>query len=219
MTVFLSTLVLWIVSLTLHEFAHARVAYSGGDVTVVDKGYLTLNPLRYLHPVMSIVLPLIILVIGGIPLPGGAVYIDHTRLRSKAWESAVSVAGPLANLALFLLVGLAFKFGLVDTEDNTNTLAMTLAVFAYLQVLAFLLNMLPLPGLDGFGIIAPYLSYEIRQKSYELANVGFILLIVMLMFSPLGRTFFEIVQSLTGWLVPFDVLANGWLEFRTAIPR
>ncbi len=73
LTTFLIVLAGWIFSLSLHEFAHALVAYYGGDKTVKDKGYLTFNPLKYTHPMLSIVFPIIFLMMGGIGLPGGAV--------------------------------------------------------------------------------------------------------------------------------------------------
>ena len=69
----------WIVSLALHEFGHALVAYIGGDYSVVGKGYLSLNPLKYTHGVLSIVMPVAILLMGGIGLPGGAVFIDRNK--------------------------------------------------------------------------------------------------------------------------------------------
>ena len=72
----------WKAQVALHEFGHALVAFWGGDRSVVDKGYLTLNPLKYTHPFLSLVLPMLILVLGGIGLPGGAVYIN--RLGSTA---------------------------------------------------------------------------------------------------------------------------------------
>src|SRR5216684_4858968 len=84
----------WVVSLCIHEFGHAVVAYLGGDRSVKASGYLTFNPLRYANLLMSIVFPVIFLLLGGIALPGGAVYIDHSALRSRAWDSLVSVAGP-----------------------------------------------------------------------------------------------------------------------------
>jgi Zn-dependent protease len=87
---FIVVIVGWIFSLCLHEFSHAVVAYYGGDTSVKDKGYLTFNPLKYTHPVYSIVLPVIFLLLGGIGLPGGAVYIETWRLRSKRWERAPS---------------------------------------------------------------------------------------------------------------------------------
>ena len=71
--IFLSVLVGWIGSVMLHEYSHARVALAGGDTSVIDKGYLSMNPMRYLHPMTSFVIPVIIMAIGGIPLPGGAV--------------------------------------------------------------------------------------------------------------------------------------------------
>src|SRR6266511_4202103 len=73
----------WLVSLCLHEYAHALLAYRAGDVGVAERGYLTLNPLKYSHPVLSIVLPLLALVLGGIGLPGGAVWVDRHYVRSR----------------------------------------------------------------------------------------------------------------------------------------
>ncbi|MEM9137739.1 MAG: site-2 protease family protein, partial [Cyanobacteria bacterium P01_F01_bin.42] len=83
----------FILSVCLHEFGHAIVAYWGGDRSVQQKGYLTLNPLKYTHPTYSIVMPLIFLLLGGLPLPGAAVYINTRALRSRGWRSAVAVAG------------------------------------------------------------------------------------------------------------------------------
>ena len=79
----------WIFSLCLHEFSHALVAYYGGDYTVREKGYLTFNPLKYTHPVFSIILPLVFLLLGGIGLPGGAVYIE--RWRSATMDSGCAI--------------------------------------------------------------------------------------------------------------------------------
>ena len=95
----------WVFSLCLHEFSHALVAYLGGDWTVREKGYLTFNPLKYTHPVYSLLLPLLFLVMGGIGLPGGAVYIETWRLKNRNWVSAVSLAGPISNLLVaFVLI-------------------------------------------------------------------------------------------------------------------
>src|ERR671923_1324225 len=107
---FLIVLVGWIFSLCLHEFSHALVAYYGGDHTVREKGYLTFNPLKYTHPVFSIVLPLLFLVMGGIGLPGGAVYIERWRIRNRFVLSLMSLAGPLSNLLVAIVLGLVLRF-------------------------------------------------------------------------------------------------------------
>jgi Zn-dependent protease len=215
MVIFFSILVLWVISLCLHEYAHARVAYAGGDHTVVEKGYLTLNPLRYVHPFMSIVIPLIILAVGGVPLPGGAVYIEHHRLRSRHWDAAVSAAGPAANLVILLFCGALFAFGVLDPADRSDTIGMTVALFAGFQGLAFALNMLPIPGLDGFGILAPYLPPDIRRQANEMATIGFILLlVVMLNPNPVRDAFWQAVTTLViGVGIPHETLADGGTAF------
>jgi Zn-dependent protease len=220
MVVFLSILVLWVISLCLHEYAHARVAYAGGDYTVEQKGYLTLNPLRYMHPMMSIVIPLIVLAIGGVPLPGGAVYIERHRLRGPKWDSAVSAAGPATNLALFVLACLPFTFGLAGDSGGAGTIWTTLAFFAYLQAFATVLNLLPVPGLDGFGIIAPWLPYTWRRNAYQMGNVFLIALIIVLINrNPLSEGLSYLTVKLPLLMgVPFPTLLAGETEFRSALP-
>jgi Zn-dependent protease len=148
----------WAVALCLHEFGHALTAYRGGDRSVRAKGYLTLDIRRYTDPVMSLLLPLALLALGGIPLPGGAVWINRAALRSRAVASAVSLAGPLTNLAL----GAALT-AVVGTSRLPEGLAAGLSCLALVQVLAFVLNILPVPGLDGFGVLDPYLPAQVRR--------------------------------------------------------
>src|SRR5262245_37361926 len=121
--------ILWVFSLSLHEFGHAWVAYRGGDHTVAEKGYLTMNPFRYLPPVQSLLLPLLFVILGGIGLPGGAVYINRELLRSRAWDTAVSLAGPAMDLLLIVIIGMAFKLGWIPHErENLMTTSMAFAL-------------------------------------------------------------------------------------------
>src|SRR3982751_282279 len=92
----------WVLSVVLHEFAHGIVAYCGGDYTIRERGGLTLNPLQYVDPVMSLLLPAVFLLMGGIPLPGGVTYVRRDLLRSRFWSTAVSLAGPAMNFLIFL---------------------------------------------------------------------------------------------------------------------
>ena len=87
MVCFVIVTILWVFSVCLHEFGHAWVADKGGDHTVREKGYLTMNPLQYTDPLFSLVLPVVFLLMGGIGLPGGAVYINHQLLRSRGWDT------------------------------------------------------------------------------------------------------------------------------------
>ena len=148
----------WAVSLCLHEFGHAMTAYRGGDRSVRAKGYLTLDIRRYTDPVMSLLLPLVLLAFGGIPLPGGAVWIDRNALRSRAVTSAVSLAGPLTNLVLG-----AVLIAVVALGSLPDGLTAGLSYLALVQVLAFVLNILPVPGLDGFGVLEPYLPAQAQR--------------------------------------------------------
>src|SRR5882757_5945491 len=98
----------WVLTVVLHEFAHGIVAYWGGDYTIRERGGLTLNPLQYIDPVFSLLMPVLFLLMGGVPLPGGVTYIHRELLRNKWWESAVALAGPAMNFLLFLLLALPF---------------------------------------------------------------------------------------------------------------
>ncbi|MBP2322856.1 Zn-dependent protease [Kibdelosporangium banguiense] len=189
----------WAVSLCLHEFGHAYLAYRGGDHEVRLKGYLTLDIRRYTDPVLSIVLPVIFLLIGGIPLPGGAVWINHHALRTKRVKSMVSLAGPLSNLFLGVLLTLSvvFFFDPADFTPTPDPLPAALSFLALLQILAFLLNILPVPGLDGWGAIEPYLSYQARSFGAKARPwAPFILFAVLIGIPGAGQVFFEIGYSL-----------------------
>ena len=120
-----AVLIGWVLTVVLHELAHGVVAYLGGDYTIRERGGLTLNPLQYIHPMNTIVLPTLFLMMGGVPLPGGATYVRRDLLRNRFWESAVSLAGPATNLALFFLLVLPlhphFHWVSVQTEPKDWT--------------------------------------------------------------------------------------------------
>ena len=216
----------WVLSLCLHEYAHAIVAYFAGDRGVADRGYLRLNPLKYTHPILSIVLPLVAVILGGIGLPGGAVWVDHQYIRSKAKESLISAAGPATNVVFALLLAIPFAFGagrdVVLYSDGADGFIVggshgafwvALAALAFLQVTASLLNLLPVPGLDGGNIVQPWLS-EPYQRAYNLfAPYGFILLFVLLWQSKINVWFFTLVGWFSGLLGVPDSMGQIGLEY------
>jgi Zn-dependent protease len=194
---FAFVLVGWILSVVVHEFAHAFVAYKAGDHTIVEKGYLTLDPLKYTDLSTSLILPLIVLAVGGIGFPGGAVYLREDLMRSRRGRALASLAGPLGTLAV--LIGLVLclaadrAFGV-----QTSALSQAAAFLAFLQAFALVLNLLPLPGLDGFGVIRPYLPVAVQQQALKFGNLVFIALFLAIFFvPPVNDALFGLVVTIT----------------------
>lgn len=203
--VFLFVISGWIVSICLHEFAHASSALRGGDTTVGAKGYLTLNPLKYTHAVLSVVLPVLFVIMGGIGLPGGAVYIERGRISGRWKHSLISAAGPLTNAFFALLLTAPFWLGAVN--DVPYAFRSALAFLAMLQVTAALLNFLPVPGLDGYGVLEPWLPQRIRQHAEPFAPFGLLLVFGFLWIPAIHHVFWGVIDTLTSGLgvSPTDV--------------
>jgi len=205
----------FLISLCLHEFGHAIVAFYCGDSTVEEKGYLTLNPLRYTDLQYSILFPILVMAIGGVGLPGGAVYINTRLLRWRVYGALVSAGGPLATAAvlavLMLVINLAFKPVAPDP-----VLYAAVAYLAMLQVTVLVFNLLPCPGLDGWGIVEPFLPDAIRRWGLSAAHIAPVLLVLALFFVPgLSRWFWDLVYMLSA-LIGLDprVAWNGFGLFQ-----
>ncbi|MEH0422721.1 site-2 protease family protein [Streptomyces sp. B21-083] len=211
--VFLFVTTAWIVSLCLHEYAHARTALHSGDISVGEKGYLTLNPLKYTHALLSIVLPVIFVIMGGIGLPGGAVFIERDRIHGRWKHSLISAAGPLTNV-LFALVCTA-PFWLDALDGVPWAFRFALAFLALLQVTAAILNFLPVPGLDGYGVIEPWLSYKIKRQVEPFAPFGLLFVFGVLWLGPVNREFFDAIDVVLSALgVDRDYANCGLTLFR-----
>ena len=191
----------WIFSLCLHEFSHAIVAYYGGDTTVKEKGYLSFNPIRYANPFASIILPIIVLLLGGIGLPGGAVYIERSRIRNRYWLSAMSLAGPLANgvFAIFLAILLHVL------PQSTANIWPGISFLLVLQVWVILFNLIPLPPLDGYGVIEPFLNDAIRMQMDRIRGFAIWILILAIWYVPLVRDIFW-----TGIIIIGSIMGVDW---------
>lgn len=212
---FAFVLVGWILSVAIHEFCHAFVAHKAGDHTIAGKGYLTLDPLKYTDLSTSLVLPLIALAMGGIGFPGGAVYLRDDLMRSRRGRALASLAGPLGTLAVLvaLAIGLAADraFGVPG-----NALSHAAAFLALLQAWALILNLLPLPGLDGFGVIRPYLPERVQQQATKFGALVFIGLFLAIFFvPPVSRLFFGLAFLLVqAFGVSGSAIGAGYEAFR-----
>jgi Zn-dependent protease len=178
-----------LVSLCLHEFGHAYMAWHYGDRDVAVRGYLTLNPLKYSNPLLSLGLPLVFIALGGIGLPGGAVYV-RTSWMTPRRRTVVALAGATVNaaLAVVLLVLTA-----VFTDAYHIVFWSGMAFLGFLQVTAVVLNLLPIPGLDGYAALEPHLSPETQQALRPAKQWGFLILFILLIAPPLNAAFFSVV--------------------------
>jgi Zn-dependent protease len=208
----------WIFSLCLHEFSHALVAYWGGDTSVKSKGYLTFNPLKYTDPGYSIALPILFLLIGGIGLPGGAVYINQHKLKSRWWQTAVSAAGPTANIFMALVLAILFWASAANSLvpnhgiDENSYLLSSIGFLIYLQIFAAIFNLLPIPGLDGYGIIEPWLSKHIRDKFDKFRQYNTLIIISLFWCIPsFSNLVFKVVRVITSNFlrIPDTFISNG----------
>jgi Zn-dependent protease len=189
--VFILVIAGWVVSLCLHEFGHAFTAWRFGDRDVALRGYLTMDPRRYVSPVWSILVPIAITAIGGIGLPGAAVYVQTSSMSTKQ-RTLVSLAGPAANLLLAVLL---LEVTNLFFDPRHPVLWAGVAFLGFLQITALLLNLLPIPGLDGYNALEPHLSLETQRAMAQFKPYGFMLVFLLLLVQPLAHWFFELVDD------------------------
>jgi Zn-dependent protease len=203
----------WVLSVMAHEFAHAAVGYLAGDITVLRKGYLSFDPRRYGDVGVSLVLPLLALALGGVGFPGGAVYLRNDLMRGPGWRAAASLAGPAATLAV--LVVLASVLRIWAGAGAEGALFPALTLLGFLQAMALILNLLPVPGLDGFNAIRPFLPAGTAARTRKLEGVAFGLIFLALFLVPgLSATLFRAAALLSqGFGLDLQALRAGWDAF------
>ena len=173
---FLTTCLILVFSICLHEYCHAWAAYREGDDNAAE--YMTLNPFRQ----MGFMSLLMLAIIG---IAWGAVPVDTSRLRGRWSRLKVALAGPAANLFLFLLSSLIFiLFGIVKPEGAGHIIGPVLGVvflFGMYNFTLLIFNLLPVPGLDGWTA-ACELFPRLKSISSEFAKGAMLLLILLAFF-------------------------------------
>ena len=166
---YLLTIAIFLVSLTIHEFAHAATAYLYGDDTAKRMGRLTLNPIAHISLVGTIIVPLIAHFGWAKPVP-----VNFTILNKKQIFN-VSAAGPLSNIILALILAGAFHI-LQLNEQTTVGNYVLLGIFINLILAVF--NLLPIPPLDGSRMVYAQLKSPVAVKAYnKFAQYGVFVLI------------------------------------------
>ncbi|MFT8321729.1 MAG: site-2 protease family protein [Bacillus sp. (in: firmicutes)] len=187
-----------IIGFTLHEFAHAYVAYKFGDPTAEKQGRLTLNPIAHIDPLGAI---FIILVGFGWarPVPVNRYYFKRPKLAGVL----VSFAGPFSNLVLafvgFALYSMLIKTGI--TDGMPFDFYPFLTIFVYMNLLLFAFNLIPLPPLDGYRIIEDLVSSRIRAKMSQYEVYGSILFIVLVVTGLSDSTIFPYIRMVQGFFI------------------
>jgi Zn-dependent protease len=153
-------------------------------------------------------------ILGGIGLPGGAVFIERGRIHGRWKHSLISAAGPLVNVACAVALMLPFTMGALDSGVPVPFLA-ALAFLGMLQVTAAILNLLPVPGLDGYGILEPWLSYGFRRQVEPYAQFGLLAVFGCLWIPEVNVAFFSFVDSIMhAFGVPSGASNLGYAYFR-----
>ena len=183
-----------IFAITLHEAAHGYVARHFGDMTAYLEGRVSLNPLRHIDPFGTVALPLILLELtklfgGGIifgwakPVPVNFANFRRPK-RDMLW---VAAAGPLSNFAMALIWALVLKLGLSMPESYfALPLALMGAAGVFFNIIIMVLNLVPLPPLDGGRILVSLLPHRLAWRVARIEPYGFLILIVLLLTGVLG---------------------------------
>lgn len=160
-----------IFSICLHEFCHAYAALRQGDPTAADRGHLTLNPLKQMGIFSLIMFAMVGIAWGQVP-------VNPARMR-KRWSHAwVAAAGPLANLGLFCIFSAATALLRVYAGWEWEFAILVLLQIAVVNMILFVLNSLPVPGLDGWTVLG-YFFPKIHRTDSEWINGASLVLLVL----------------------------------------
>jgi len=187
-----------IFSAILHEISHGYVADRLGDPTARLLGRLTLNLKNHIDPVMSILLPLL-LILSGSPVIFGAakpVPVDPFNLKDGRKDLAiVSLAGPLTNIIIAILAAFIVKFSFVF-GNFAPIIQPFFLIVVQINLLLAIFNLLPIPPLDGSKIFSLLLPEREANTYMSLGSVGFLILFFLLMFPVAGFSLGEVIFSL-----------------------
>ena len=178
-----------IFAITVHEAAHGFAARFFGDMTADRAGRITLNPLKHIDPIGTILLPALTLLVGGI-LFGWAkpVPVDFSRLRNPKRDMLwVAAAGPASNFVMALFWALMIKLSVTAPNIYSEPMALMGQAGVMINVVLMVLNLLPLPPLDGGRIAVSLLPNHLAFKYAQIERYGFMILIVLLATGILNR--------------------------------
>lgn len=201
------TVIVLIISVIIHEVAHGWAANALGDPTAKLQGRLSLNPIRHVDPIGSILIPAVLVLTNSSFLFGWAKPVPYNpyNLKNQRWgEAVVGVAGVATNLFIAVLFAFLARFAFGAGMVEFATLA-SLVVLVNLSLGIF--NLLPIPPLDGFTVLRGILPFRASRKLREIedriqAGGIFSLILILFLFSYfLSAPFGALIRYLFGLLI------------------
>lgn len=172
-------------AVTVHEVAHGWVANQLGDKTALLLGRLTLNPLKHIDLVGTIIIPLLCLILGGFifgwakPVPVNWRNLKHPRKDA----ALVAIAGPISNLLMALIWAVIAKLGELGLHQgfsNALFLVYTGSAGISINLLLMILNLVPIPPLDGSRVVSSLLPPSLATAYEQIEPYGFIILVILI---------------------------------------
>ncbi len=192
---FLTFLPLFFISIAVHEYAHAFIAFRLGDSSAKNAGRLTLNPLKHIDLIGTVIVPIAAFA-SGFALIGWAkpVPVDRRNFRNMLKDDAlVSFAGPLSNFILALIFFIIFFFLTNAVDDPTSRWINIFWYGVFLNIFLFAFNLLPIPPLDGSHILFDLFPNKITAGLLNLGLYGSIILLLFI-YSPLWKYFMMLIR-------------------------
>ncbi|MBK9662761.1 MAG: site-2 protease family protein [Nitrosomonas sp.] len=184
-----------IFAITMHEAAHGYIAKHFGDFTAYNEGRISLNPIRHIDLVGTIVVPLILFVLSKLTIGAGFLFgwakpvpVNFSNLRQPKRDMLwVAAAGPGANLLMAFFWALVIKLGIVMPEhDFVKPMVLMGIAGIEINVILMVLNLLPLPPLDGGRMAVSLLPHRIAYQFAKIEPYGFMILLGLLFSGVLG---------------------------------
>lgn len=187
-------------AISLHEAAHGLAAYKLGDSTALMLGRLTANPLKHIDPIGTVLVPIITLIVIGLPFGWAKpVPVDARNFKNPLKDMAlVALAGPMANLlmaVLWALLVILCVFSLPDSEFSYRLQQMA-EVGVFINVILMTLNLLPIPPLDGGRVLSGILPKNQAMTFNKIEPFGMWIIIFLLATGILGKILWPMVQAI-----------------------
>lgn len=200
-------------AITVHEASHGWAAFKMGDPTAYHMGRITLNPIRHIDPIGTILLPAMLIIMGAPPFGWAKpVPVNPLNLKDPRRDNLIiSIAGPVSNISVAVMAFIVLKIlmrinpGLLYSGGGgfSSLLSPLITIVYYTIVINVILaffNLIPIPPLDGSGVVMGLISEEAAQKYEQIRPYGFFILILLIMTGFIGRILGVVLQVVNSFI-------------------